>query len=346
MAFATSRNHAHLAPLIASCRRVGVAGPAVAMLMAGWYGFGRGHDVVTSVGFAAGYAMASYIVGFGLVFLFHAFRIGRRDLAALMGAVYLVALAAEYQAHLGVMTLEQTKGLTAASTSRAAFAAKNHGLSAAQAEVDRLQALVAAPLGRSGADARAAIEKAKLSPRWTASAGCTDVTAPPSRRLCTEYHAAVADLDAATKREADLALLAKAREAMASASTGVVQATVVTSGEAAQGEALAKILNWSFDKPPSAVDVERSMVLSAMLLSALFVGFGILNAVSWELFGADADASVANGAGSVANGSASSAASPASTHVASARVTPLQPRGDAHAVKTLADLIGRRQLAA
>ncbi|MEJ2125633.1 MAG: hypothetical protein P8Y47_12745, partial [Alphaproteobacteria bacterium] len=160
------------------------------------YGFSLGKTPFDSHIFGAASIAADGMKALMPFFIFSAYR-NRNWSQALGGsALWAVCIIYAMTSALGFSALNRSD----TSGSRAAQVAQYKDL---RGEMDRIKQQQSwLKKHRSTGAVSAEIEAIKQNYRWTTSAGCTDVTLPESREVCTKYHKLNAELAAAKQDKA------------------------------------------------------------------------------------------------------------------------------------------------
>jgi hypothetical protein len=322
--------------MLAHARLAGQIGPLTAAAMAASFGWSQGSDWISHIGLAICFALCSFIVGFGFVFLRRALRQNMRLAAGVTMLILTVGVTGEFIAHLGFFSAHRAATVNKATVSNASYASKAKAEGDAVARADGLRKqLEAFTLTRSKAEAES--EQAnKRAHKWFAkTSNCTTTLGPETRKFCTEYFAAVADAARADQRADIEGKLAEA-EAKRDTARGVAgAATVITASADAQSDTIASVLTISLR--PDAESKHWVNIGLAGLAAAIFVSFGLLNMIVWE-FSPEALQGAAGGH----SAAAAPAADPAPRRVHVNSLASLQPRPratDTHALKTMGELM-------
>jgi hypothetical protein len=155
------------------------------------FGFSLGKTPFDSHIFGAASIAADGMKALMPFFIFSAFR-NRNWSQALGGsALWAVCIIYAMASALGFSALNRSD----TSGTRAAYVAQYKDLRNEMGRITQQQSWL--KKHRSAGAVSAEIEAIKQNYRWTTSVGCTDVTLPESRELCTQYHKLNAELAAA-----------------------------------------------------------------------------------------------------------------------------------------------------
>lgn len=258
MPIQTMARYAKWAGLVATLLTIGITAR---------FGWLQGEDAVTSICYAGGLALASFLVGYGLVFAWASHRAGLHWLITTAAVVvFAIAVAVEMLSHLGATASARNHDMAKASEATNSY-------TDTRAEIARKEAELAAQKAPRVATAISA-DMAGLEQRpWFANTqGCT---APGAYgNSCRRYQAlkselAVSQRYAALEREIrDL----KARSAASTAGHSVA---------AAQTSALAQYATLSIR--PSEDDKARTNMGIQLLLALYFVAIGLVNLIAHAL---------------------------------------------------------------
>lgn len=252
--------------LLPYAKRAGLLATGLAAVIAGSFGWAQGDGWLDAICLAIGLALASFIVGYSLVFANEAWKRRMYGVAFAAGALFVVAVSVELMSSLG---------FTAAN--------RKHDISSAQHQTttydDTRKSLDQARMARAGITEKRTpgqIEglisalKARNSNNMERSAGCANPGMSPSfcRDLGRLQSALAASRDAASLDDKIDRLTA----ASASSSVGVAKA-------GAQSELLAAVANRTM-KPSVEQQFWTNIGISA-LLAVFFVMSGLLNFIAY-----------------------------------------------------------------
>lgn len=248
-------------------KHAGLAATILTIGITGRFGWLQGEDLITSIAYAGGLAMASFFVGYGLVFAWTSHRRGLpKVITGAAVAVFAISVGVELMSHLG-----------------ATASARNHDMAKA-ADTSTKTADVRAELERSRADL-AAIKPARAPAAISADmasletrpwfAGTAACTSPGSYgNSCRRYNGLKAELATSQQRAR---LDSRVAELTLQASTVQVGHSV----SASQTGALAQYATWSIK--PSEDDRARTNMGIQLWLALYFVAIGLVNLIAHAL---------------------------------------------------------------
>lgn len=250
-----------------------------AAVMAAMFGYEIGggwpKGWVLGVVFALGAYFALVLLDKGM----EHFRTAQYTLGVMAVCAWGFIVALEIVGHVGFNATARLDGMQSATLQQTSY-------EDSRATVANIEAQVAALTDEARWDSRplpaivADIEKAKLSPRWSATAECTDVTAKRSRDFCAAYAALTAEkaiAEGAVTARAELEIAQKALVAARAASGAQANDTHVN-GAHAQGLVLASAFTLTQD-PGSGSVYWANMAFS--LATAIFM---VLSGIIWAVF--------------------------------------------------------------
>lgn len=264
----------HVETMALWAKRAGLFATLLTIGITARFGWMQGEDIITSVCYAGGLALASFLVGYGLVFAWaaHKRRMGGLIVGACI-AVFMIAVAVELLSHLGATASARTHDMARASEQTNAYADTRGELARARSELAALKAT------RPAAAIEAEMAALRNRVGWERTKQCSQVGGYPT--LCRQYSALASDL-AIAKQRADLD--ARIQRLTATSAT-------TTSGHsvaAAQSSALAAYATLSIR--PSDDDKVRTNMAIQLLLALYFVAIGLVNLIAHALEGDPAPA--------------------------------------------------------
>jgi hypothetical protein len=258
----------HNIQAMARCARIiGAVLTIVTVGITARFGWLQGEDAVTSFCYAIGLGSASFLVGYGLVFAWAAYKLQLpRIIVASAVFVFFAAVGVELMSHLGATASARSHSMTQASEQTTRYADTRANLEAARAELATLKTTPPA----------AAIEASMAGLRqrvgWERTNGCSNVGGYPT--LCRQYAGLSADLGIAKRRDELHKQIAAGTAATASSSAG-------HSAAAAQSTALAQYATLSIR--PSADDAAKTNMGIQLWLALYFVAIGLVNLIAHAL---------------------------------------------------------------
>lgn len=257
----------NIATMARYARLVGAVLTIVTVGITARFGWLQGEDTITSLCYAIGLGSASFLVGYGLVFAWAAYKLRLpRVIVASAVMVFLCAVGVELMSHLGATASARSHSISQASEQSARHTDIRANLEAARAELATLKTTKPA--------AALEAEMAGLRQRvgWERTNGCASVGGYPT--LCRQYAALAADLAIAKRRG----------ELTASIESGTASAAQSTTGHsvaAAQSSALAQFATLSIR--PSTDDQARTNMGIQLWLALYFVAIGLVNLIAHAL---------------------------------------------------------------
>lgn len=266
--------------LLPQAKRAGFIATTLAATIAGSFGWTIGAGLVEKVCFAVGLGLASFIVGYGLVFAYHAWKRQLYGVAAAAVALFAVAVSVEFLSHVGFTASHRTANVQQAALQTTAYTDQRQVIADLERELARLEAKhdwqksMDSP---ESYDAKLAAMEGDLI--WKRTKSCTDATLPESREFCARYGSLKAERAIAHDRmvvaeeiKVTKQRLAEAREK--SSATKVGHSTVAN-----QGIVLASLLSGELN-PDEETQTWTNYGISA-LLALFFITAGLLNFVAY-----------------------------------------------------------------
>lgn len=260
----------HIDTMAKRAKQVGFIATAITSAVTARFGWLQGEDLLTSIVYAAGLGLASFLVGYGLVF---AWESHKRKLPAgvTIAAVFVFAIAVvvEVLSHVGANASARTHDMSRAAEQTATYTDTRAELERARADLATMKP-TRAPATISADMAR--FETAK----WFAStAGCSNPNPVGSGRgygnNCNVYNKLKGELAAAQARTALDQRIQKLAGQSATSTAGHSVAM-------AQTKAIASYATWSTN--PGAEDQAKANMMITLILAAYFVSLGLVNLVA------------------------------------------------------------------
>jgi len=241
---------------------------SVAVLMTSTVGWKFG-------GFVLALGLALVTIGAAILpsYAHHAWCLGHRGSSVVIGLTAAVFAVAEYGSHVSYAVTHRSAEIETVSHATTGFSDQRSTIASLEAKERQLDAQ-ARWESRALPDIIAAIEKAKLNRRWTATSECTDVTATASRAFCADYASLLAEKANAEEAATVRAELDTVRKELAEArQTSETKAPSVSM--ASTTDTLAAQLA-SFSLEPSA-DARKAagIGIGAWLALAFSLGAGV-----------------------------------------------------------------------
>lgn len=252
--------------LIPHAKRAGFLATCLAAAIAASFGWSQGEGYIGKACLATGLALASFIVGYSLVFAYAAFREGKRYVGLAATALFAVAVCVELLSHLGFTAASRQADLTQARHQTNTYTDTRGELDRARAELAGMKQV--RPAATISAD-MAAIE----TRAWFAG---TNACATPGGygNSCRRYLGLKGELAASQARAALDKRITTLAAQSATSSTG--HSTV-----GAQSSVLASVASGS-TKPTAEQEFWTNIGISA-LLAIFFVMSGLLNFIAYAM---------------------------------------------------------------
>lgn len=247
--------HAKWAGFVATC---------LAAAIAASFGWSQGEGVIGRLCLAVGLALASFIVGYSLVFAYAAAKRGMKVVAFAASALFVVAVCVELLSHLGYTAASRQHDLSIAQHQTTTYTDVRGEIDRARTELANL------PNGKPAPAIEAEMAGMRSRVGWERSRQCSDPGAYPT--FCRQYAGLASSLESAKRRAA---LDRRIQDLTAkSASSGEGHSTV-----GAQSNILAAIATQS-TKPSAEQQFWTNIGISA-LLAVFFVMSGLLNFIAY-----------------------------------------------------------------
>lgn len=250
--------------LVPWAKRAGFVATCLAAAIAASFGAAQGEGFIGKVCLAAGLALASFIVGYSLVFAYAAFKDRKPIVGIAATSLFAVAVCVELLSHLGFTAASRQADLTQARH-------QTNTYSDARGELERARAdLAAMKQTRTPAAISADMQAIEIRPWFAGTANCS---APGTyTNTCRRYLALKGELGAAQARagldKRVQTLAAKAAETTTGHSTAGAQSTALAAMAAGT------------TKPTAEQEFWTNIGISA-LLAVFFVMSGLLNFIAF-----------------------------------------------------------------
>lgn len=250
--------------LIPHAKRAGFVATCLAAAIAASFGWSQGEGYVGKACLATGLALASFIVGYSLVFAYAAHKDNRRGVAFAAIALFAVAVCVELLSHLGFTAASRQADLTQARHQTNTYSDTRGELERARADLATMKP------GRTPQAISADMQAMETRPWFAETVQCTN----PGRygNSCRRYLALKGELATAQTRAQLDARIQKLTAQAATTSTG--HSTV-----GAQSNVLASVASMS-TKPTADQEFWTNIGISA-LLAIFFVMSGLLNFIAF-----------------------------------------------------------------
>lgn len=260
----------HIDTMAKRAKQVGFIATLITSAVTARFGWLQGEDAVTSIVYAVGLGLASFMVGYGLVF---AWESRKRNMPVGVTiasvAIFAIAVIVEVLSHVGANASARTHDMSKATEQTNTYADTRGQLDQARTDLAAIKP-TRAPAA-IGAD-MARIEGAK----WFAStANCTNPNPVGSGRgygnNCNKYNALKGELATAQNR---MQLAAKVEKLAGTSATSTAGHSVAL----AQTKAIASYATWSTN--PGAEDQAKTNMAITLILALYFVSLGLVNLVA------------------------------------------------------------------
>jgi len=254
---------------VKAAKAAGFVATALTALVTARFGWMQGEDIITCIVYAGGLALASFLVGYGLVFAWASHK-AKLPIAITASCVFIfaIAVAVEILSHIGSAASARTHDIEQATQQTTTY-------TDTRAELDRARAELAtiAP-GRAPAAVSAEMATLESRPWFGQTAQCA--TPGSYANSCKRYQALKGELATAQRRAALDAKIEKLTTASATTTAG-------HSVVASQTKAIAAYASWNIK--PSQDDQTKTNMAITLLLACYFVSMGLLNLVAHALDG-------------------------------------------------------------
>lgn len=254
----------HIDTMAKRAKQVGFIATAITSAVTARFGWLQGEDLLTSIVYAAGLGLASFLVGYGLVFAWESYR---RKLPAgvTIAAVFVFAIAVvvEVLSHVGANASARTHDMSRAAEQTATYTDTRAELERARADLATMKPT------RAPATISADLASLETRPWFAQTASCAN---PGSyANSCRRYQALKGELAAAQARTALDQRIQKLAGQSATSTAGHSVAM-------AQTKAIASYATWSTN--PGAEDQAKANMMITLILAAYFVSLGLVNLVA------------------------------------------------------------------
>jgi len=260
----------HIDTMAKRAKQVGFVATAITSAVTARFGWLQGEDVITSIVYAVGLGLASFMVGYGLVF---AWESRKRNMPAGVTiasvAIFAIAVIVEVLSHVGANASARSHDMARATEQTNAYADTRNQLDQARADLAAIRP-TRAPAAVSADMAR--IEGAKW---FSNTSGCTNPNPAGSGRgygnSCNKYNVLKGELATAQNR---MALAAKIDQLAGTSATSSAGHSVAL----AQTKAVASYATWNTN--PGADDQAKTNMAITLILALYFVSLGLVNLVA------------------------------------------------------------------
>lgn len=266
--------------LLPHAKRAGAVATSLAAVIAGSFGWTIGAGLVEQVCFAVGLGLASFIVGYGLVFAYHAWKRQLYGVAVAAVALFAVAVSVEFLSHVGFTASHRTANIQQAVVQTAAYTDHRKIIADLERDLARLEAKHDWQRSMDSPESYDAKLKAMEGDLiWKRTKQCTDATLPDSREFCARYGSLKAERAIAHDRIVVAEEIRLTRERLEKAREEAKNVQMGHSTVANQGVVLASLLSGDLN-PDEEVQTWTNYGISA-LLALFFITAGLLNFVAY-----------------------------------------------------------------
>lgn len=266
--------------LLPQAKRAGFVATVLAATIAGSFGWTIGTGIVEKVCFATGLGLASFIVGYGLVFAYHAWKRQLYGVALAACALFAVAVSVEFLSHIGFTASHRTANVQQAVVQTAAYTDHRKIIADLERDLARLEAKHDWQKSMDSPESYDAKLKAMEGDLiWKRTKQCTDATLPDSREFCARYGSLKAERAIAHDRMVVAEEIRLTREQLEKAREEAKNVQMGNSTVANQGIVLASLLSGELN-PDEEVQTWTNYGISA-LLALFFITAGLLNFVAY-----------------------------------------------------------------
>ena len=192
--------------LIPHMKRAGFTATTLAATITAMFGYELGENLIASLALAGLMALCTYIVGYSLVAAHAAYKRNMKGVAFAATALFAVAVTCEFIAHTGFNAANrdatvqkanlQTIGFTDSRNAVTDAEAKLARLRSDRAQLEPIEGVANIKPWRDPASARAAVQTAEVHRFFTkVTEGCTKTFGPQTRKFCSDYEMAKAEVE-------------------------------------------------------------------------------------------------------------------------------------------------------
>jgi hypothetical protein len=254
----------HIDTMAKRAKQVGFIATAITSAVTARFGWLQGEDAVTSIVYAVGLGLASFMVGYGLVF---AWESRKRNMpygvTIASVAIFAIAVVVEVLSHVGANASARTHDMTKASEQTNTYADTRGQLEQARAD------LAAIKPGRAPAQISADMANIETRPWFAGTANCSNPGGYANS--CRRYNALKGELATAQNRNMLSQKVEKLAGTSATSSAGHSVAL-------AQTKAIASYATWNTN--PGAEDQAKTNMAITLILALYFVSLGLINLVA------------------------------------------------------------------
>lgn len=254
----------HIDTMARRAKQIGFVATAITSAVTARFGWLQGEDLVTSCVYAVGLGLASFLVGYGLVFAWESHK--RKmpwGVTVASIAVFSIAVVVEVLSHVGANASARTHDMSRATEQTTTYADT-------RAELERARAdLAAMKPTRTPAAISADMQSLETRPWFAATEQCSRPGGYANS--CRRYIGLKGELAAAQARTALDQRIQKLASQSASSTAGHSVAL-------AQTKAIASYAAWSVN--PSADEQAKANMAITLILAAYFVSLGLVNLVA------------------------------------------------------------------
>jgi len=266
--------------IIPRAKQAGFIATATAAAITAQFGWHLGKGMLEQLSLAVLLALCTVIVGYALVFAWHAYDRKMRNVGHAAVALFLIGVTVEFLSHTGFTASNRDQTMAQAKLHQTVATHNIGAVDQLSKDVKRLQdRLTMVPI-RNAQQAQAAIDNAMAHKFWKLTEGCKATKGPQTRQFCSDYASAIADKAGAVEAETTRAELKQAQAELAKARKEAATSNVDVASAASQGVVLASMMTASETPNQAAVFWAGIGISSLLALFAIAAG-GLLNFVAF-----------------------------------------------------------------
>lgn len=267
--------------LIPNMRRAGFIATALSAVITAKFGWSQGEDFASACALAGLLALATFIVGYSLVFAYHAFKRGEKVIGGVAIALFAIGVVTEFVSHTSFNASNKDATIQKASFETELIGDKRSTVKQLEEKLATLNEEKNSwkPVMTVG-DARAKVQSIEARPIFENTERCTKTPGAQSRKICAEYNTAQAAItmwDQIAKQEIKIGETEAALKDARGAMSGV---QLSHASGASQNAAFASMATLS-TKPNETQMYWASIGLAAWLAIFAIAAGGLLNVIAF-----------------------------------------------------------------
>jgi len=267
--------------LIPHAKRAGFVATGLAAAITSMFGWELGENLIAQIAMAGLLALCTFIVGYSLVFAWHAYKRGLHSVGHAAVALFIIAVTVEFLSHTGFTAANRDATVQQASFQATAYDDTRANVKDAEARLQRLrdERNVMKPVNPP-ASAKAVIASAEAHKFWGTTEGCKTTKGPKTREFCDRYNSAIADLALWDQIAAQETKITAAELAVADARKTASTSTVGHAAGASQSLILASMATGNVE-PDAQAQFWSGVGISALLALFAIAAGGLLNFIAY-----------------------------------------------------------------